>query len=97
MLVIMYSIHMHMNSERIFYLCVVCAGISCPRGARPAVGGGGMTEGEPFGEEAHAFTKERVLQRDVEIKVDNVDKAGSMIGSVDTPLLSNVELIELWL
>jgi hypothetical protein len=39
-----------------------------------------MMEGEPFGEEALAFTKERVLQRDVEIKVDNVDKAGSMIG-----------------
>jgi staphylococcal nuclease domain-containing protein 1 len=37
-------------------------------------------EGEPFGEEALQFTRERVLQRDVEIKVDTTDKAGSMIG-----------------
>lgn len=56
------------------------SGISCPRGARPAVGGQGKVEGEPFGEEALQFTRERVLQRDVEIKVDTTDKAGSMIG-----------------
>lgn len=46
------------------------------------MGGGGTVEGEPFGEEALTFTKEQVLQRDVEFKVDSADKAGSMIGYV---------------
>ncbi|CAB3384819.1 Hypothetical predicted protein [Cloeon dipterum] len=69
----------HIESES----CVITfllAGISCPRGARPANNGQGKVDPEPFGEEALQFTKERVLQRDVEIKVDSTDKAGSMIG-----------------
>ncbi|XP_059470749.1 staphylococcal nuclease domain-containing protein 1 [Neocloeon triangulifer] len=69
----------HIESES----CVITfllAGISCPRGSRPAAGGQGRVEGEPFGEEALLFTRERVLQHDVEIKVDSTDKAGSMIG-----------------
>lgn len=46
------------------------AGISCPRATRPAPGGvGGMLPGEPYGEDAHAFTKNLVLQREVEIEV----------------------------
>ena len=46
------------------------AGISCPRPTRPAPGGVGATiTGEPYGEEAHLFTKNLVLQREVEIEV----------------------------
>lgn len=56
------------------------AGISCPRGSRPAVGGVGTIEGEPFGEEALQFTKDKCLQREVEIHVESMDKAGNFIG-----------------
>ncbi|KAJ2954463.1 hypothetical protein O0L34_g2739 [Tuta absoluta] len=57
------------------------AGISCPRGARPAVGGGGgMQNAEPFGEEALQFTKEKCLQHDVNVTIEEMDKAGNFIG-----------------
>lgn len=56
------------------------AGINCPRGARPAIGGGGMQEAEPFGEEALQFTKEKCLQRDVNVTIEEMDKAGNFIG-----------------
>ncbi|MPC21156.1 Nuclease domain-containing protein 1 [Portunus trituberculatus] len=57
------------------------AGISCPRPTRPAPGGvGGTITGEPYGEEAHAFTKNLVMQREVEIEVDSMDKGGNFIG-----------------
>nr|QBI71273.1 ebna2 binding protein P100 [Eurycantha calcarata] len=56
------------------------AGISCPRGARPGPGNVGTMDGEPFGEEALAFTKDKCLQREVEIHVESMDKAGNFIG-----------------
>lgn len=58
------------------------AGVKAPRGPRPAPGGGGsIIEGEPYGEEALAFTKEHCLQRDVEIEVEGMEsKGGSFIG-----------------
>ncbi|XP_064077337.1 staphylococcal nuclease domain-containing protein 1-like [Macrobrachium nipponense] len=57
------------------------AGISCPRGARPAPGGvSGMIPAEPYGEEAYQLTKSLVLQREVEIEVDTMDKGGNFIG-----------------
>lgn len=62
-------------------LCTfLLAGISCPRGARPAINGAPESKAEPYGEEALAFTKERVMQREVNIQVDNIDKAGNFIG-----------------
>ncbi|NWT79314.1 SND1 protein, partial [Lanius ludovicianus] len=54
------------------------AGIECPRGARNAPGL--VQEGEPFSEEAALFTKELVLQREVEVEVESMDKAGNFIG-----------------
>ncbi|XP_046434309.1 staphylococcal nuclease domain-containing protein 1 [Neodiprion fabricii] len=57
------------------------AGINAPRGPRPVPGGGGIIEGAPFGEEALNFTKERCLQREVEIQVISMDaKGGNFIG-----------------
>ncbi|CAH0703371.1 unnamed protein product [Spodoptera exigua] len=56
------------------------AGINCPRGSRPAIGGGGMQSAEPFGEEALQFTKEKCLQRDVVVTIEEMDKAGNFIG-----------------
>lgn len=52
-------------------------GISCPRSGRPAVNGAPAQEGEPFGDEALQFTRDRILQRDVSIHIDSTDKAGS--------------------
>uniref|UniRef100_G1PW66 Staphylococcal nuclease domain-containing protein n=1 Tax=Myotis lucifugus TaxID=59463 RepID=G1PW66_MYOLU len=53
-------------------------GIECPRGARNLPGL--VQEGEPFSEEATLFTKELVLQREVEVEVESMDKAGNFIG-----------------
>ncbi|XP_053623818.1 staphylococcal nuclease domain-containing protein 1 [Plodia interpunctella] len=71
------------------------AGINCPRGARPAVGGGPMQDAEPFGEEALLFTKEKCLQHDVLVTIEEMDKAGNFIGWlwVDNENLS-VALVE---
>ncbi|XP_054275181.1 staphylococcal nuclease domain-containing protein 1-like [Macrosteles quadrilineatus] len=54
------------------------AGINCQKAPRQIPGG--KVEGDPFGEEALAFTKERCLQREVEITVESTDKAGNFIG-----------------
>nr|QBI71278.1 ebna2 binding protein P100 [Liposcelis bostrychophila] len=57
------------------------AGINCPRGSRPGPGGSGVVPGEPFGEEALQFTKDKCMQREVEIQVDGIDKVrGNFIG-----------------
>ncbi|XP_012287333.1 staphylococcal nuclease domain-containing protein 1 [Orussus abietinus] len=54
------------------------AGVKAPRGPRPAPGGqGALLEGEPYGEEALAFTREHCLQRDVEIQVEGMDARGA--------------------
>uniref|UniRef100_A0A8C9SWA2 Staphylococcal nuclease domain-containing protein n=1 Tax=Scleropages formosus TaxID=113540 RepID=A0A8C9SWA2_SCLFO len=54
------------------------AGIECPRGSRNMPGG--LQEAEPFSDEATLFTKELVLQREVEVEVEGMDKAGNFIG-----------------
>lgn len=81
--------------------CVVSfllAGISCPRASRAAgAGGGPAQEGEPYGDDAMAYTKERVLQRDVKFHVDSTDKAGaSVIGWLwtDKNINLSVALVE---
>ncbi|XP_018789649.1 PREDICTED: staphylococcal nuclease domain-containing protein 1 [Bactrocera latifrons] len=57
------------------------AGISCPRSSRPALSSPHVPaqDGEPYGEEALAFTRDRVLQRDVSVHIDTTDKAGSSV------------------
>lgn len=57
----------------------IVGGINCPRNARTAPGVTNASE-EPFGSEAAAFTKKLVLQRDVEIEIEGVDKLGNFIG-----------------
>lgn len=54
------------------------AGIECPRGSRNMPGG--MQVAEPYSDEAMLFTKELVLQREVEVEVESMDKAGNFIG-----------------
>lgn len=55
------------------------AGISCPRSSRPALNGVPAQEGEPFGDEALAYTRDRILQRDVSVHIESTDKAGSSV------------------
>ncbi|KAG5893662.1 hypothetical protein JTB14_028816 [Gonioctena quinquepunctata] len=58
-------------------LCTfLLGGISCPRATRQATD----TAGEPYGDEALQFTKEKCMQREVSFQVDTHDKAGNFIG-----------------
>ncbi len=62
--------------------CVITfllSGISCPRGAR-TLPGGATAEAEPYGDEAMQFVKEMILQKEVEIEVEAIDKGGNFIG-----------------
>jgi len=60
-------------------ITLLLAGIQCPRGARN-MPGGIQTPAEPYGNEAHQFAKELVLQREVECEVEGMDKGGNFIG-----------------
>merc|ERR1712002_684077 len=54
-------------------------GISCPKGAR-VMPDGTKVDADKFGDEAATHVKEMILQREVEIEVENIDKAGNFIG-----------------
>ena len=57
--------------------CVITfllSGVSCPRGDRKMPTG--FQEGEPFGNEASAFVKDQIMQKEVEIEVETMDKGG---------------------
>ena len=72
-------------------------GISCPRSSRPALPGVPAQEGEPFGDEALNFVKERILQRDVSVHIETTDKqATSVIGWLwtDNNVNLSVALVE---
>ncbi|KAI9288325.1 hypothetical protein BC943DRAFT_316272 [Umbelopsis sp. AD052] len=58
-------------------LTFVLAGVRAPRVARSA-----GEKSEPFAEEGANFVSNKVLQRDVDIEVENVDKTGGFIGSL---------------
>ena len=57
-------------------ITVALGGVRCPQGSRLG------TPGEPFGDEASAFTKELVFQQDVEVEIQDIDRSGSFVGSV---------------
>ena len=54
----------------------IFAGIVCPRSAPK----GSKTADEPFCHEAAAFTRRMLMQREVQIDVDGVDKMGNFVG-----------------
>jgi len=70
-----------------------CVGLRCPACARRD------GPGEPFGDEALAFTRAQCFQRDLEIEVEAVDKAGCFLGSLYLPDKRNlgVALLEMGL
>lgn len=76
--------------------CIVTfllGGISCPRSSRPALGGAPAQEGEPFGDEALAFSKDRILHRDVSVHIETTDKnSTSVIGWMWTENNINLSL-----
>ncbi len=57
-------------------------GIDCPRGQRLGPGGPGapLVPADPYGEEAATFMKDMVLQHEVEVEVEAMDKGGNFIG-----------------
>ena len=58
-------------------LTFVLSGIRAPKSARNP-----SEKSEPFGQEAHELANRRLMQRDVEIDVEGVDKVGGFIGSL---------------
>lgn len=64
-------------------LSFVLSGIRCPQTARAAVPGGPKErQAEPFGAEALQFARERVMQRDVQVQIEQCDRGGNFIGSL---------------
>lgn len=54
-------------------------GITCPRNSRPAINNQPAQEGEPFGDEAYSYVRERILQREVSVHIETTDKAGAAV------------------
>jgi len=75
-------------------LTFLIGGIQCPRGSRP-VGNGVIEPAEPFGEEALAYTKSLLTQRDVTIEVETMDKVGGFVGYIFVDRVNvSVKLVE---
>ena len=79
-------------------ITLLLAGIECPRPPR-RFPDGSEDMGDPMGQEALYFTKELVLQREVELEIDNMDKGGNYIGwlymdTVGTTSNLSVALVE---
>mmetsp|Transcript_9984 Transcript_9984/g.28669 ORF Transcript_9984/g.28669 Transcript_9984/m.28669 type:complete len:953 (+) Transcript_9984:302-3160(+) len=63
------------------------SGVRTPNRAQPAniaMGKGPVAE-EPFAQEAFAFVREHLMQRDVEVQVDSIDKGGTFLGTLFVP------------
>merc|ERR1711963_1284685 len=54
-------------------------GISCAKSTR-TMPSGDVQHGDPYGDECLTHVKEMTMQREVEIEVDSMDKAGNFIG-----------------
>lgn len=57
-------------------IMVVLAGVQVPRTARPG------EQGDAYAAEALQYTRERCLQRTIEVSVDGMDKAGNYVGTI---------------
>lgn len=72
-------------------LTFVLAGVDCPRVGRQG-GAGGPTQSDEFGDEAYALSKERCLQHEVKVEIENVDKYGNFIGWLFTEDNTNLSV-----
>lgn len=60
-------------------------GINCPKSARHGPGGVVTGVDEPFAQEAANFTRRLILQHEVQIQVEGLDKMGNFIGYLFVP------------
>jgi staphylococcal nuclease domain-containing protein 1 len=58
----------------------VVAGIKCPQPARHGAQGVIIQPAEPLGEEAKLFTKRSVMQREVMVEIEDMDRGGNAFG-----------------
>jgi len=58
------------------------AGVSCPQGARDSFKGRPATQAEPFSKESLFFVKSAILQKDVTIFIETMDKGGTALGQL---------------
>ncbi|GFR42157.1 hypothetical protein Agub_g3009 [Astrephomene gubernaculifera] len=58
------------------------SGIKTPSRPQPAGNGRPAVQGEPHAEEAFAYTRELMMQRDVEVTVETMDRGGTFLGAV---------------
>lgn len=58
-------------------LTFIVSGVKCPRSGRSE-----SEKAEPFGNESLVFTNKNLLQRDVKIQIDSMDKVGGFIGNI---------------
>jgi staphylococcal nuclease domain-containing protein 1 len=56
----------------------ILAGVSCPRASQTIKGE--SVAGEDFGDDALLYSKELILQREVDVEVESVDRGGNFIG-----------------
>ncbi|XP_065668229.1 staphylococcal nuclease domain-containing protein 1 [Hydra vulgaris] len=61
-------------------LTFLLAGISCPRVKTFNPAGTQISEDEPMGAEAFAMSKDMILQREVEVEFESIDKGGNFVG-----------------
>lgn len=65
----------------VFVYIIYSLGVSCPRaGSNNTERQRQQPPAEPYGQEAMNFTKELILQREVDVEVENCDKGGNFIG-----------------
>lgn len=53
------------------------SGVKTPSHSKPARGTMPAVAGEPWGDEAYRFVRDAVMQRDVQLAVESMDKAGA--------------------
>lgn len=58
----------------------VIAGIKCPQSTRYGAQGVVTSPAEPFGEESKLFTKRNIMQRDVIVEIEDMDRGGNAFG-----------------
>ena len=56
------------------------SGISCPRASRIDTSTGNPSGGDEFGDEALLYVKELIMQKEVQIEIEGMDKGGNFIG-----------------
>ncbi|XP_058515623.1 LOW QUALITY PROTEIN: staphylococcal nuclease domain-containing protein 1-like [Ochotona princeps] len=85
------------------WISFALSGVRSPQASARAGGvsnvRGGGREAEPFGDEALAYARSRLLQREVRVKVEAIDKGGNFLGTLWHSQGNNfaAELLELGL